>query len=51
MHKFFPNIFVFLDQYDSQIFKNNNINMGVIYRNYNAKKREKELIGSDLIQK
>ena len=44
MHKIFPKIFVFLDQYDSQIFKNNNINIGIIYRNYNAKKREKELI-------
>ena len=44
MHKIFPKIFVFLDQYDSQIFKNNNINMGIIYRNYNAKKREKELV-------
>ena len=44
MHKFFPNIFVFLDQYDSQIFKNNNINFGVIYRNYNTKKRENELV-------
>ena len=44
MHKTFPNIFVFLDQYDSQIFKNNNINMGIIYRNYNAEKRENELV-------
>ena len=44
MHKISPKIFVFLDQYDSQIFKNNNINMGIIYRNYNAKKRENELI-------
>ena len=44
MHKIFPKIFVFLDQYDSQIFKNNNINIGIIYRNYNAKNREKELV-------
>ena len=44
MHKFFPKIFVFLDKYDSQIFKNNNINIGIIYRNYNDKKRENELI-------
>ena len=44
MHKTFPKFFVFLDQYDSQIFKNNNINMGIIYRNYNAEKREVELI-------
>jgi len=44
MHEFYPKIFIFLDQYDSQIFKNNNTNIGIIYRNYNAKKREKELI-------
>ena len=44
MHKLLPNIFAFLDEYDSQILKNNNINMGVIYRNYNAKNREKELV-------
>ena len=43
MHKIFPTIFVFLDKYDSQILENNNINMGIIYRNYNAKNREKEL--------
>ena len=41
---FFPKFFVFLDRYDGQIFKNNNINMGIIYRNYHAKKRENELI-------
>ena len=44
MHKIFPNFFVFLDKYDSQIFKNNNIYIGIIYRNYNAEKRENELI-------
>ena len=44
MHKFFPKIFVFLDKYDSQIFKNNNINIGIIYRNYNDEQRENELI-------
>ena len=44
MHKILPKFFVFLDQYDSQIFKNNNINMGIVYRNYNAVKREEELI-------
>ena len=44
MHTIIPKVFIFLDQYDSQIFKNNNINIGIIYRNYNAKKREKELI-------
>ena len=44
MHKIFPKFFVFLDRYDGQIFKNNNINMGIIYRNYNAEKRESELV-------
>ena len=44
MHKIFPKFFVFLDRYDDQIFKNNNINMGIIYRNYNTKKRENELV-------
>ena len=40
----FPKFFVFLDQYDSQIFKNNNINMGIVYRNYDDEKRENELV-------
>jgi len=44
MHNIFPSKFIFLDQYDSQIFENNNINFGIIYRNYKAKKRDKELI-------
>ncbi len=44
MHKNLPNLFVFLDHYNSQIFKNKNQNIGIIYRNYNDKKREKELI-------
>ena len=44
MHKYLPNLFIFLDQYNDQIFKNNNINIGVVYRNYNDPKRETELI-------
>ncbi len=44
MHKYLPNLFIFLDQYNNQIFKNNNKNIGVIYRNYNDPKRETELI-------
>ena len=44
MHKFLPNTFIFLDHYDHQIFKNNNTNIGVIYRNYESIKRENELI-------
>ena len=37
-------MFIFLDQYHSQIFENNNTNIGVVYRNYNNPKRETELI-------
>ena len=44
MHKYLPNLFIFLDQYNSQIFENNNTNIGVVYRNYNNPKRETELI-------
>ena len=44
MHKYIPNLFIFLDQYNNQIFENNNTNVGVIYRNYNDSKREIELI-------
>ena len=44
MHKYLPNFFIFLDQYNNQIFKNNNTNIGVIYRNYKASNRETELI-------
>ena len=44
MHKHLPNFFVFLDQFNNQIFKNNNTNIGVIYRNYKASNRETELI-------
>jgi len=44
MHKYLPNLFIFLDQYHSQIFENNNTNIGVVYRNYNNPKRETELI-------
>ena len=44
MHKKIPKFFVFLDQYDSGIFENKNTNIGIIYRNYNAKNRINELI-------
>ena len=44
MHRYLPNLFIFLDQYNNQIFENNNINIGVVYRNYNDTKREAELI-------
>ena len=44
MHKYLPNLFIFLNQYNSKIFENNNTNIGVVYRNYNDPKRETELI-------
>ena len=44
MHKKLPNIFIFIDQYNSEIFKNKNRNIGVIYRNYNDQNRENQLI-------
>ena len=44
MHKILPTSFIFIDQYNNKIFENNNIKMGVIYRNYNHPKREAELI-------
>ena len=44
MHKHLPSIFIFLDQYNNQIFKNKNLNIGVIYRNYKDRDREKQLV-------
>ena len=44
MHKKIPNIFIFTDQYNSEIFRNKNINIGIIYRNYNDQNRENQLI-------
>ena len=43
MHKYLPNLFVFLDKYESHVFENNNINIGVVYRNYNSTNRGEEL--------
>ena len=37
-------MYVFLDQYNNLIFKNNIINLGVIYRNYESKNRQTELL-------
>ena len=34
---------MFIDHYSDQIFKNNNTNIGIVYRNYNDPKREIEL--------
>ena len=44
MHKNLPKFFIFLDKYNSEIFKNKNINIGIIYRNYKDRNREKQLI-------
>ena len=44
MHKRLPNFFIFLDEYNSKIFKNKNINIGIIYRNYKDRKRESQLV-------
>ena len=44
MHKNLPKFFIFLDEYNSEIFKNKNINIGIIYRNYKGRKRENQLI-------
>ena len=44
MHKNLPNFFIFLDEYNSKIFKNKNINIGIIYRNYKDRSRENKLI-------
>ena len=43
MKKKLPKIYIFLDQYNKNIFKNNSKNIGIIYRNYKSKKREEEL--------
>jgi len=43
MHKKIPKIFIFIDQYNKEIFESNNTNIGVIYRNYN-KVDKKELV-------
>ena len=44
MHKYLPNLYVFLDQYNNKLFKHNSTNIGVIYRNYNHPNREIELV-------
>ena len=44
MHKYLPNLFAFIDQYDHNIFKNNITNLGIVYRNYHSTNREKELL-------
>ena len=43
MHRFLPSLYAFIDQYDHNIFKNNITNLGIIYRNYRSKNRQKDL--------
>ena len=44
MRKYLPNLFIFVDRYNNQIFENNNTDIGIIYRNYNDPKRIIELV-------
>ena len=44
MHRNLPKFFIFLDEYNSEVFKNINTNIGIIYRNYKDRKRENQLI-------
>ena len=44
MHKILPKFFIFLDRYNKYVFKNKNISIGIIYRNYKDRKRENQLI-------
>ncbi len=44
MHKNPPKFFVFINKYNNEIFKNKNINIGIIYRNYKDRNRQNQLI-------
>ena len=44
MHICFPKIFIFIDRYNSEVFKNKNKNIGIVYRNYKDRNRESQLI-------
>ena len=44
MHRTIPNIYIFIDRYDDDIFKYNNTNIGIIYRNYKKLLKISELI-------
>ena len=44
MHKNLPYFFIFLDQYNSKVFKYKNKNIGIIYRDYNDRNKEIQLI-------
>jgi len=44
MHRTIPNIYIFIDRYNDDIFKYNNINIGIIYRNYGKSLKISELL-------
>jgi len=44
MHKYLPKFYIFLDQYNSEVFHNKKQNIAIIYRNYKDRKRENQLI-------
>ena len=43
MHNKFPKIFYFIDKFNKDDIKNLDKSIGIIYRNYEAKDRDKEL--------
>ena len=43
MHRYLPSLYAFIDRYNHEIFKNNITDLGIIYRNYHSRNREKEL--------
>ena len=48
MHKKLPNIFIFIDKYNNEIFKKKNTNIGIVYRNYDDENRAfKNMYGAD----
>jgi len=44
MHRTIPNIYIFIDRYNGDIFKYNNTNIGIIYRNYEKTLKISELV-------
>ena len=44
MHNKLPKIFIFTGEYNSDLFKYKNTNIGIIYRNYKDRNRIKQLI-------
>ena len=44
MHKSLPKFYIFTDEYNNEIFRNKNQNIGIVYRNYKDRNRLKQLI-------